>query len=350
MSIGVRLSDASRASFDDSATVADFVKVAQVPTLKVLQCASTVRESLWREINDYFFSARPDVQLRVYGHYETRCDLRFARLMTNVRRFAADCLMEACNIEAITEIPQLESLSVGIFGLEDFRFLDLVPPTLFELSLSATRSKKPNLEPVGRFRELRVLWIEGQGKGIDVISSLHELEQLTLRSITAPDLGFLSTLDKLWSLDIKLGGTRNLDAIAGKRNIKYLELWQVRNFHDLGVMSELPGLQNVFLQSLPHIECLPSLRNSVALRRVVFENLKDFKDFSTLESAPALEEFALLAGNKQTPQQLLPVLRNPNVKRVAGYFGSDRKNDEFRRLCDEYGKEEFAAQEPFAYR
>ena len=47
------------------------------------------------------------------------------------------------------------------------------------------------------------------------------------------------------------------------------------------------------------------------------------RDFSSLEKAPALEDFGLVQGSRQTPEQLLPVLRNPTVRRVAALFGSD---------------------------
>jgi hypothetical protein len=124
----------------------------------------------------------------------------------------------------------------------------------------------------------------------------------------------------------------------------------VRDLHDINVVEALPGLQNLFLQSLPHVESLPPLRDSIALRRVVVQNLKGLRDFTALETAPALEEFALLEGNKQTPQQLLPVLSNPRVRRVRAYFGSDRKNSDFLLLREQHGKAELKPWEPFEYR
>jgi hypothetical protein len=95
---------------------------------------------------------------------------------------------------------------------------------------------------------------------------------------------------------------------------------------------------------------LPSLRDSEDLRRVVVQNMKGLRDFTALGSAPALEEFALVEGHKQTPQQLLPVLKNPALRRVSANFGSDRKNREFCRLRDGHGKAEWTEWEPFAYR
>jgi hypothetical protein len=100
-------------------------------------------------------------------------------------------------------------------------------------------------------------------------------------------------------------------------------------------------LQDLFLQSLPHIHAFPDLRAAKSLRRVVVQNLKGLLDFTALEWAPALEEFALIDGQKQEPEQLLPVLRNPAVKRVAAGFGSDRKNNRFAELRRQHGKQEF---------
>lgn len=61
------------------------------------------------------------------------------------------------------------------------------------------------------------------------------------------------------------------------------------------------------------------------------------KDFSALEYAPNLTEFSLVQGEKQEPEYLEPVLKNPNVKSVSGYFGSDKKNRWFEAMKKEYG-------------
>lgn len=347
---GIRMADVTRAEFDDSASANDLRELAKEPRLTVLQCSAPVRNAVWSLVNEHFCARRPDVEIRVYGHYSTECDLTFAGLLTNVRCFAADCLMRASGVEAIAAISGLESLSLGIFELSDFSFLEHISTGLTSLSLGATRSKKPTLAPLSRFRSLHALYLEGHSKDIEVLRQLPELEIVTLRSIATPDVDYLSDLPKLWSLDIKLGGIRNLEGIEGKESIKYLELWQIRAFHNVGVAGTLPRLQNLCLQSLPHVGALPQLRDSAALRRVVIDNLKGMHDFTALEEAPALEEFALLAGNGQSPLQLVPVLNNPSVRSVSAYFGSDRKNREFVHLRERYGKEEVNLSQPFEYR
>ena len=94
---------------------------------------------------------------------------------------------------------------------------------------------------------MKTLYIEGQSNGIEVIGQLRGLEDVTLRSIATADLRYLSPLERLWSLDIKLGGIRSFDGIEGRDTIKYLELWQIRELEDANVVALLPGLQNVFL-------------------------------------------------------------------------------------------------------
>ena len=227
--------------------------------------------------------------------------------------------------------------------------LNRVPPTLSRLSIGATRSKKPRLQPLGRFTSLTTLYIEGQSNGIEVLAELRGLEDVTLRSITTNDLRYLSPLERLWSLDIKLGGIRSFDGIEGKASIKYLELWQIRELEDANVVASLPGLQNVFLQSLPRVKALPRLDSSRALRRVMLENMKGFGDFAAFETAPALEEFVLVDGSRQQPEQLVPLLRNPVLRAITAGFGSDRKNHAFARLREAYGKEDWTPT-PFEYR
>jgi len=341
--------DPANAEFHDAVDPDDLQELATNPQFKSLQCSAPVRDSVWPMLNDCFFAFRPDVALRVYGHYSTVCDLGFARQMRSVRHFAADCLMHAKNVEAIAEIPHLESLSLGIYDLDSFRVLELLPPTLTEMYLGATRSKKPDLKPLSRFSMLKNLYIEGHTKNIESLGELMCLERLTLRSITTSDLSYLSDLPALWSLDIKLGGIRSFVGIHGKDSIKHLELWQIRELGDVTFVSDLPGLQYLFLQSLPHIESFPSLVNAQVLRRVVIENLKSLSDFSAFETAPALEEFALIQGYKQMPEQLLPVLRNPSVRQARGGFGSHRKNNTFLRLLKEHGKADWTTVKPFEF-
>src|SRR5258706_12189287 len=114
-------------------------------------------------------------------------DLEFLRFFPYIRHFGA-----AVVHRSLRSIDGLRHLS------EDLESLDLghTKPML-------------DLTILGRFPRLKQLKLEGQTKGIAVISHLTALEHLTLRSITLPDLSLLLPLTELRPLDLKLGGTKD---------------------------------------------------------------------------------------------------------------------------------------------
>jgi hypothetical protein len=340
----------TRAAFDETVTESDLRQLAERPEVTTLQSSSPVSDQVALLLNETFFAVRPDVEFRIYGHYGTVCDLSFAKHLTNVRRFAADCLMQASDVEAIAAIPRLDALSLGIFELRDFRLLELMAPTLTTLHLGATRSAKPRLDALGRFTSLTTLWIEGHSHGLEVLADLHGLEELTLRSTTTSDLRYLAPLRRLWSLVITLGGIRSFAGIEDKDCIKYLELCRIRELKSADIVAALPTLQHLWLQDLAHLTGLPPLDRSVELRRVALLNLKAFADFTAFEALPSLEEFAFIQGQKQEPSQLVPVLRNPALRGANGHFGNKRKDTEFARLRDAHGKDAWDFGTPFVYR
>lgn len=340
-----------RYNFQEPLLPEEIELVASDADAKVIQTSEPVSLETWQQLNISLFSRRPDIEARVWGFHNKTCDLSFLSLLTNVRRLAVDCLHDTVSgIEHITSIPDLESLSVGIWQLEDFDFINSISPRLRHLALSQTRSKKPSLAPLKRFMELETIYLEGQQKDIEVLSQLQSLKDVTLRSITTDGLDYIKPLNNMWSLDIKLGGIRDLSAIRGMANIAYLELWQIKGLSDVSVIAELPGLQNLFLQSLPNVIALPSMSQSYSLRRIMLQNMKGLRDFTPLESAPSLEEFLLVEGFKNEPHDLTTVLKNPSLRRVSAGFSSLKKCQEFEMMRAEAGLESLVIRGPFEYR
>jgi hypothetical protein len=340
---------ADRQNFDGSLTAADVASLADDPQLRVLQTSSSVDARTWLLLNENLFAVRADVELRVYGFYSSVCDLSFLRLVENVRHFSADCLMHAKGVEHLESLKNLRSLSIGIFDLDSFDFLrDLPTGQIQSLSLGQTQSKRPRIDVLQDFKALKTLYIEGQQNGIEAISSLANLEDLTLRSITAKELAFLRPLTRLRSLDIKLGGTRNITDLAGLDSIQYLELWQIKGFSDLSAISAMPGLQYLFLQSLRNVTAIPDLSKSIALRRIFLENMKGLKDFSAIATAPALEEFIHTSALGLAPEDYTQILAMKTLKKAGVWFGSDKKNQAFRALANKYGIEEYK-HHPFSF-
>lgn len=330
-----------RLGFSKTLSRWDIKKLIDDKDIKVLQMAEPVEEETLERLNDTFFTQRPDVEFRVYGFYSTPCDLKFLSLMTNVQNLSADCLDEASGIESIVALPNLKGLGIGIWSLEDLGFLSDVSDEIESLFIGATKSKKPNLAPLSRFKKLKSIYLEGQRKNIDTLSALGNLEKVTLRSITVPDLDFLVPLEKMWSLDIKLGGTKNLAAIEGMMRLKYLELWQIMGLSDISIISTLTGLQHLFLQSLSRVASLPDFRNLAKLRKINLVTMKGLKDVSSLKDAPVLTDYQHTAASNLRPDDFRPLLENDSVKNIAIGFGSEKNDNAFRAMMAEYGKVQY---------
>jgi hypothetical protein len=332
--------DPERVEFTEPISSSEIDYLVSYPKIEVLQCNTPIKEATWFLLNSEFFSKRPEVELRVYGPDLAPCDLSFTARMSHVRHFTVDLHQNATGIDAITEMPNLKILIIRIYGLDHFNFLWKVTDKLTNLILGATRSRKPDLSPLSRFCNLKNIFLVGQQKNIQVLSQLSALEEVGLSSISTPTLGYLKGLQHMKSLKIILGGIRDFSAIEGMQIIEYLQLTQVRELYNINFVARLPGLQHLELQSLPRITTLPSFHQLRKLRRIGLYNLKGLRDFSALEWSPALEEFVLAEGQPQQPEDFLPVLRNPSLRRAWVHFGSLRKEQRFRKLLLEHGIEE----------
>jgi hypothetical protein len=311
--------------------------LAADPTVRIVQFRDSPSDSTWSRLNERFFLDRPDVALRVYAHHGKVCNLRFCARMTHVRHFIANCLQQASGVEYLAAMAQLKSLNVGIFDLESFDFLKQVPAGITGLYLSATRSKKLDISVVSRFTELKTLYLEGQQKGIQSIASLQNLEKLTLRSITLKSLELLRQLQKLWSLEIKLGGTKNLSALEGMTGLKYLELWRILGLANLDVLSTLSGLQFLSLQTLKNIQSLPPLENLSNLRRINLDDLSGLTNIESLLLAPALEEVLHVENRTISIETYEKILAHPTLKQIHVGFCSGNANARFQEILKARG-------------
>jgi len=308
--------------------------------LEVIQFSQPIEPLTFELLNDLLFAIRDDIELRVYGAYGWKCDLSFLSALPSVTCFTVDCISdEVDHLDAIIQLKKLKSLHIGISSLDSFDILCHLPDTLESIMLERTQSKKADLAVLERFTRLKKIYIEGHTKNIDVIGRLHQLEDVTLRSITTKHVEFLTPLKKMWSLDIKLGGINSFEAIEGMENIKYLELWQVRGLNDLSFISTLTGVQYLFLQSLKNVETLPALNDLTRLRKIHLDTMNGLKDISSLGQAPSLMEFMHWSANNMRIEDYIPLLTNPTVQRVRASFGSDKRNKEFEMMAERYGKE-----------
>lgn len=299
----------------DPPPTTDFRQVRSPLTAEMLRPSATGRGVVQfdrRLTNDDFrrlgewFRPYPEMTLRAYGSYDhSILDLEFLRFFPTLRRFGADALWNS------------------LTSLDGLRHL---PAELEELGIGSTRVKL-DLAILARFPELTWLFLEGQTKHLEVISGLAKLDDLTLRSITLPDLSLLVPLRRLRSLDLKLGGTRDLGLLPRVGELRYLELWMIRGLTDIGAVGQVATLRILFLQALRQVERLPDFRAATELRRVRLETMKGLRDLSPLATAPALEALECYDMRHLQPEDFAPLVGLPRLQAVTTGLRGYRKND-----------------------
>lgn len=250
-----------------------------------------------------FLRQYPEIPFRVYGGHPALKDLEFLRHFGFVRKFQVD----------VWDLANLDGL----------RFL---PPELEALGVGSTKSKRHSLRFLERFPALKRLFLEGHSKDFQVVGSLGRLESLTLRSITLPDLSALTRLNQLKSLDIKLGGTKDLRLAPGIGRLRYLELWMIRGLTDLSFIGDLEYLQHLVLESLKHVSTLPLFRNLRSLRRVKLQNMKGIRDLRSISEAPALEDLLTFEMVHLKPEDFGPFVGHRTLRTVSVGLGGRRKD------------------------
>lgn len=330
-----------RFEFNDSINLDDVCAAAANENIKTLQTSDATNPNTYDLLNEHFFSKRPDVTLRLYGFYGDVCDLAIAERMTNVLHFSADCIKRSKNHDAIARIPNLKSLTLGLYDIETFEMLNCLNEDLESLSLMAASSKRPEISALARFSNLKSLCLEDQQKGIEAISVLKKLKNLTLRSISTNNLDYLVGLEGLSSVEIKLGGIKDFDALADLKSLKYLELWLIRNFKSAEFIGDLYKLQNLFMQSLPNIRSLPSLKDQRDLRRLRLESMKGLNDIGGVCQSTGIEEILIVDAKNQEVSDFAPLLEMKSLKRISIGFGSSKKNRQFVELAESIGIQQF---------
>ena len=263
-------------------------------------------EALSSFMRDY-----PNVTLRAYGDYRGSIpNLDFLEHFPELRRFAAD-----------------------LYGLENIDGLSALPLDLAELALGRTR-RRISLAPLARFDRLDRLYLEGHTKDLEVIQQLTGLQRLTLRSITLPGLGMLAPLERLRSLALKLGGTRDLAFLPHVGRLEYVELWMVRGLADVSVLGQIPTLRCLFLQALKRVDNLPDLSQARDLVWLCLDTMKSLNDFDAVAAAPALEELLLIDMPQATPERLACLIGHPTLRAASVGTGSKRRNDAVSRVLN----------------
>lgn len=256
-----------------------------------------------------FLELYPQIALRVYGH-------------------------GIANVSFLKHYPNHPRVQIEIYRLESIDGFECLSENLESFSLTQTATKKLSLGFLKRFAHLKELALESQNKNIEVLSSLSSLEQLTLRSITLPDLKILLPLKNLWALDLKLGGTRDLHLLPQIGALKYLELWRIKGLQEVNMISKTSTLQNLYLEQLKHVTQLPSFKNLDSLRRVTLNNMNGLADLTAVADAPNLEELTVYSSGGLKPADFKPFVHHPTLKFATIGLTNSRNSEQAMKLIN----------------
>lgn len=163
-----------------------------------------------------------------------------------------------------------------------------------------------------------------------------------------PSLEVLTRLPELWWLAIKLGGTRNLVDLRHLSKLKYLELWRILGLTDIDFVSDMVGLQYLFLQALSRIFHLPSLARLPSLRRLHIQNLRTLRDLSPVLEAKALSELVVWESRHMRPEDFQVLRGHSSLRSVSIAIGTSRKNEQARFILN--SDESRAVKDEFEFR
>lgn len=226
--------------------------------------------------------------VRFYGHFQDSFDCKVLLQLPNIKSLWVDSLLDADNLDVLTELKYLKGLSLGVFELEDTEILGMNNfPNLKELSIGATKTKAINLKYLKNCRDLNSLTICGHTKNIEVVGKLTNLEYLGLISISKVPLGFVNKLNKLKSLHFLLGGRENLDEIEDNE-IETLEIKRVRGFNSLANIMSFKKLKTLLIEDQMQLRELHFDRDIPTLESIIIRNCRTFKSLTGLEYLSSL--------------------------------------------------------------
>lgn len=284
---------------------------------------------LLRDLNEACRLSGSRIQARFYGHYGTRFDAAVLRNLPAVKDLAVDSLTHIENEDEIGRLPELESLSLGVFELDRADILQTLNlGQIKRLALSETRKRNIDLAPLGQCHSLSELFINGHAKGIEATAGLPPLRKLWLSAFAKSNgLDFVAAIPALSQLTLILGGRSRLDDLASA-TVDLLQILRVRGLETLGDLSRFPALTALRVED--QLQITDINLNGAELERLWLDNCKHLSSLPGLDRQTRLREFS--ASRVALDMDALRD-RNwpPTATSVRLFAGAKKWNDEARR-------------------
>lgn len=243
-------------------------------------------------LNEACRLAKGRLKVRFYGHHGgARFDAKCLRYLPETYSLSVDCLGSIENEDEIGRLPNLRSLSLGIFELNRPDFLTTIQiDQLDRLSLGENRNRNFDLSPLADGKSLNSLFIQGHSKGISVTENLSRLRTLTLSGYAKKHgLNFVEGIPALRELTLLLGGRTDLGDLKSK-TLEILQVIRVRGLATMGDLSRLPALSALRIEDQIQLKQLDL--NGTSLKRLTLNNCKNLVELLGLDKQDRLSEFS----------------------------------------------------------
>jgi hypothetical protein len=262
------------------------------------------------------------LQLRFYGHYDAVFDASLLKILPSVRNLALDSLKHIRNLDAVFDLPNLDTLAFGVYDFDEANFLEKLPlEHLKRLMLAENKNRNFDLRPLERASNLKELFVQGHSKNIDALSQMKNLNQLVLSSCNAKTpLGFIKNIERLRTFQLILGGRSDIRDVES-RSLETLEIVRVKGLSSLDLLERFEKLSALRVEDQLHLEGLDI--SKLLLRRLTIGNCKKLARVVGLDRQHLLEE--LFIAQTALPVETLFDAAWPNTMRCLGLFGKSAK-------------------------
>ena len=196
------------------------------------------------------------------------------------------------------------------------------------------RKRNFDLAPLSECENLKTLALACHTKNISALSALPRLRKLRLSYIKkAQTLDFASSIPRLQSLELILGGRENIDELVHS-GLRELEVVRVRALNSLGDLTRFPSLKR--LEVGDQLQLRDVSVSETNLEEVIFRNCKNLERIDGLLDLPGLRRFRTF-GTKLDLDALLNADWPKSMVSVDLYSGNFKWEERAREILASKG-------------
>ena len=282
------------AHFQDAATasrekIREVIESARTP---VLQFSGPPESRTLRRVDDFCGEFGAALQIRFFGFAWKAFDTDLLRQLPNAANLSIDTLRAITDFRPIAELRKLTCLRFGVFEHPDGAFLEQLDlARLTHLTLGENKRRNFDLRPLAAATSLETLFIQGHHRGVEAISRLPRLADLSLSGFPGRhDLAFLNELAALRSFLLILGSRTSIAEFTHAGLHKLRIVW-VRLLEDLGPLARFASLDELAIEDQLRLASLDL--SGLALRRLTVSNCKNLARIVGLEEQTGLAELSV---------------------------------------------------------